>query len=266
MLHAFRFLLLLAFCIAVSIPQLQADIVFEDDFMGDNVNGVDPVNWQWWINPGLVWVDEADDVPEHGPGVLILGDQGETVHIGLEVDEVKQLKDYRVDVLFTDRLIVGEENDADFHIGIRCQEYDTDSEPSSCYEVEFDGDDNGPNNEVPETGPTSFYIFTRGGDSELRGDEEFVTSSTRDIVPRPIKNQWYWLSLQAVGNVLSAKVWKYGEEEPDWILATEDTQNEFESGGVRVGVWSGQVHIAYIKVETVTEAPPTPVRNWPLFE
>ncbi len=252
-------------CLSLLVYPAAGEIVFEDDFMGDNVDGMDPVHWQWWLFADVVWAGEADGVPEHGPGVLVLGGDGGggTVHMGLEVDAVKELTDYRVTVLFTDRLISGEEGDADFHVGIRCQEYDAEvASPESCYEVEFDGDDNGPRNEVPEDGPTSFYIFTRGGDSELRGEgEDYVHYVTRDVVPRPVRDTWYWLALEAVGNVIRAKVWEYGTEEPDWILTAEDPLNEFQSGGVRIGVWSGIAHVAYVRVETVED---TSITDWPI--
>ncbi len=260
----FSFVLWLIVISIIAFPTM-GEVVFEDDFMGDSVDGQDPMYWQWWQYADLVWADEADDVPEHGPGVLVLGGDGGggTVHIGLEADEVKSLTDYRVTVLFVDRLISGEEGDSDFHIGIRCQEYDPFSQdPENCYEVEYDGDDNGPRDVVPEDGPTSFFIFTRGGDAELRGEEEdYVYYATRDVVPRPVSNQWYWLSIQAVGNVIRAKVWRYEDDEPDWILTAEDPLNEFPSGGVRIGTWSGIAHVAYVKVETVEEAA---IQEWPI--
>ncbi len=46
------------------------ELVFEDDFMGANVDGMDPVNWQWEVAADLIWVEEADDVPEYGPRCL----------------------------------------------------------------------------------------------------------------------------------------------------------------------------------------------------
>lgn len=257
-------LILCVGCMSLFVCPVTAEVIFEDDFMGDNNDGGVPANWQWWLFD-QVWVVEADDVPEYGPGVMNLGgDTGSTIHMGLEVEEVKKLTDYRVTVLFTDRLIVGEQDDGDFHVGIRCNpDYDPEvDEPTGCYEVEYDGDDNGPRNEVPEDGPTSFFLFTRDGDAELRGeDEDFVAWATRDVVPRPVRNTWYWLSLQAVGNVISTKVWEYGTEEPDWILTKEDPYNEFPQGGVRIGVWSGVAEVAYVKVETVEEAP---VVDWSL--
>lgn len=241
-----------------------AEVIFEDDFMGDNVDGQDAVNWQWWMDLANVIVAEADDAPEHGPGVLALGP--DSVHIGLEVDAVKELSDYRVTVLWTDREIAATEDgrDADFHFGIRCAEYDPEAAiPENCYELEYDGDDNDHANAVPEDGPTSFFVFVRGGNAELRPepDQAFGAHAPRDVVPRPTRNVWNWTVMEAVGNTVRAKTWEYGEDEPDWILEATDPVEEFASGGVRIGVWSGTAHVAYVRIETVEE---TGVTDWSL--
>lgn len=241
----------------------QSEVIFEDDFMGDNVSGFDALNWQWWIDLNT-FVTEADDVPEHGPGVLALGgDSGGTSHIGLEVDAVKQLTDYRVTVLWTDRLVNGESDDADFHIGVRCQEYDAENDfPSSCYEVEIDGDDNDSANEVPEDGPTSYHLFIRGGEAAVDNDGNALDHAPRTEVPRPVANVWYWTVLEVEGFTIRSKHWPHGDEEPGWILEAEDLDQQFPQGGVRLGVWSGAAHVAYVAVETIES---TPVSTWSLY-
>jgi hypothetical protein len=243
-----------------------SEIIFEDDFMGDNVDGLDALNWQFFLDYANIVTGENNNAPEYGPGVLVLG-PGST-HPGLENDAVKELSDYRVTVLWTDVEIANPEDgrDADFHIGIRCAEYDPEVVfPGNCYEVEFDGDDNDSSNAVPEDGPTHFFIFIRGGDSTLRDDtNQFGAHATSDVVPRPTRNVWNWTSIEAVGTTVRAKTWRYGNPEPDWMLEAEDPINEFPSGGVRLGVWSGTAHVAYVKVETV-ENVPTDVNSWSLY-
>ncbi len=230
----------------------QSEMIFEDDFMGDNADGFDALNWQWWLDLNT-FVTEADDVPENGPGVLALGgDTGGTSHIGLEVEEIKQLSDYRVTVLWTDRLVDGEANDADFHVGIRCQEYDPETDfPASCYEVEVDGDDNDSANEVPEDGPTSYHLFIRGGAAAVDNDGNALDHAPRSEVPRPVANVWYWTVLEAEGFTLRSKHWTVGDPEPDWILEAEDKDQQFPQGGIRIGVWSGAAHVAYVRVDTI---------------
>ncbi len=237
------------------------ELIFEDDFMGENVSGIDPLNWQWWLNSDIIFVSEADDVPEYGPGVLTIGNG--TAHIGLENEATKNLVDYRVTVLWVDRLIDGETDDADFHIGIRCAEYDAETQfPESCYEIEVDGDDNDSANVVPEDGPTSFHLFIRGGAAAVDNNGNALAHATRDIVPRPIANVWYWTSIQIQGFVFQGKQWRYSAEEPDWQLEGEDLDKQFPSGGIRVGVWSGMAEIAYVRVETIE---PTSVSDWSLY-
>lgn len=261
--HARISLIILAALVLFLGPgQSQAEVIFEDNFMGDNVEGFDALNWQWWLDLNT-FVTEADDVPEHGPGVLALGgDAGGTSHVGLEIDEVKELVDYRVTVLWTDRLVNGDADDADFHVGVRCQEYDPETEfPGSCYEVEIDGDDNDSANTVPEDGPTSFHLFIRGGAAAVDNDGNALDHVTRDVVPRPVANVWYWTSMEVQGFVIRAKHWTYGSDEPGWQLEAEDLDQQFPSGGVRVGVWSGAAHIAYVRVETIED---TSIEDWPL--
>jgi len=263
--------------VAVSGPAVYGEIVFEDDFMGDNVvDGDIPVNWQWEMAADLIWIEDRDDVPEHGPGVLILGgDSGGTTHIGLLREETYGLGDYRVTMLFVDRLIQGSDNDGDIHVGIRCMNYDPDLEevPLYCYEVEFDGDDNDAANNVPEAGPTSFHLFAR-----LPSGTVVLDTTTREEVPRPVSDVWYWMTIEAVGNVtVRAKVWQYGEAEPDWQLEGEHipvesdeppedpeapVEEKLSIGGVRIGTWSGLANIAYVKVETIE---PAAASDWALY-
>lgn len=252
------------FCASLMfISTVSAEIIFEDDFMGDNVDGFDAVHWQWWIDLNT-FVTNADDAPEFGPGVLALGgDAGGTSHIGLEVEEVKMLTDYQVTVLWTDRLIDGDANDGDFHIGVRCQPYDPETEfPGSCYEVEIDGDDNDSANVVPEDGPTSYHLFIRGGAAAVDNNGNALDHAPRTVVPRPIANVWYWTTIEVQGFHIRSKHWNYGTAEPDWILDAEDLDQQFPQGGIRLGVWSGSVHVAYVKIETVDAA----VTSWALFE
>ncbi|MBN2326945.1 MAG: hypothetical protein JXR73_07310 [Candidatus Omnitrophica bacterium] len=249
------------------------EVIFEDDFMGENVDGDIPLNWQWDAAADLVWVVESNDVPEYGPGVMILGgDAGGTAHIGLLREETQELTDYRVTVLFVDRLVVNDADDADFHVGLRCQPYDplVGEIPEYCYEVEYDGDDNDAANAVPEEGPTSFHLFGR-----LPAGTVVLDTTTREEVPRPVNNTWYWLSIEAVGATIRAKLWEYGEEEPGWQLEAEHIPAEPEEpvdpeapveevlamGGVRIGVWSGLAEVAYVRVETVE----TDVPEWSLY-
>ncbi len=95
--------------------------------------------------------------------MVLGGDSGGTTHIGLLREETYGLGDYRVTVLFVDRLVEGADNDGDFHVGIRCMNYDPDllEVPEYCYEVEYDGDDNNAADVVPDEGPTSFHLFAR---------------------------------------------------------------------------------------------------------
>lgn len=247
--------------------QAHSEVIFEDDFMGDNVDSIDALNWQWWIDAENVFVEEADDAPQFGPGVLALG-PGST-HIGLEAEDVKtklmsgEITDYRVSVLWTDRLIDGEADDADFHFGIRCQEYDAQAEaPGSCYEIEVDGDDNNSANEVPEDGPTSFHVFIRGGANAVDNDGNALAHVTRDVVPQPVANVWYWTVMEVEGFTIRAKHWRDGETEPDWMLEGEDLDEQFPQGGVRIGVWSGLANVSYVKVETIETSD---VLGWDLF-
>lgn len=256
-----HFLWVFVFCSCIALIG-KSEIIFEDDFMGDNVSGVDSLNWQWWINPDLVFAGTANDVPEHGPGVLTLGNG--TAHIGLEKDEVKALTDYRLTVLWVDRLINGEANDADFHLGVRCAPYDSETEfPASCYEVEVDGDDNDSANMVPADGPTSFHLFIRGGVNAVGNNGIPLAHATRDVIPRPVANVWYWTSIEIEGFTFRGKQWRHGSPEPDWLLEGEDVDKQFPSGGVRIGVWSGLADVAYVKIETVETS--VDVKNWSLY-
>lgn len=254
---ASKFAMLVILAALFGAPAL-GEVIFEDDFMGDDSTNEwgEPINWQFIMYLSTVWVEEADDVPEYGPGVLYMGGPDgastATIHMGLEVEATKTLTDCRFTALWVDRMIEGESDDGDFHLGIRCAEYDPETEePSICYEVEYDGDDNDATNVVPERGPTSFHLMARG-DGSLALDY-----ATRDEVPRPVSNVWYWTSIQVVGQEVSAKVWRHGEDEPDWQLSAvvEDEAFILESGSVRIGAWSGNVHVAYVRVETVEEEP-----------
>lgn len=47
------------------------------------------------------------------------------------------------------------------------------------------------------------------------------------------ENSWYWILFRFHGHVLSAKIWEYGTEEPEWM--TSVTDGEIQTGRVGVG-------------------------------
>lgn len=221
-------------------------IILEDDFRDDNIENERPANWQWWKS-SAVTLEEVDDAPAgYGPTVMRLGTGGSTIHIGMDVENetMWNLSDYRVKVLWTDRHVSLSMNDADFHIGIRCMPPESKLHNVEFgYEIEIDGDDTDATNLVPEDGPSHFHMMTRG---EINRALDFTTA---EEFPRPVRDQWYWTIFEASGPVLRAKTWKYGDEEPDWMMVTVDPEKEFQSGGIRMGVWSGGVDVAYVSVE-----------------
>ncbi|MEX2352212.1 MAG: fibronectin type III domain-containing protein [Balneolaceae bacterium] len=50
-------------------------------------------------------------------------------------------------------------------------------------------------------------------------------------------NSWYWILFRFHGHVLSAKIWEYGTEEPDWMTSVMDS--EIQTGRVGVGRTAG---------------------------
>lgn len=109
------FLALIAGC--VSFGGGGSSALFEDDFSGDNVAMGKPANWQWWIHAADIWADESEDAPSpYGPGVMTLGNNAARgdVHLALTAKELEGVDDYRVTLLWSDRLVSGEIGDADF--------------------------------------------------------------------------------------------------------------------------------------------------------
>jgi hypothetical protein len=58
--------------------------------------------------------------------------------------------------------------------------------------------------------------------------------------------EWTWMMLRLEGTDVRAKVWGFDESEPDWLIELEETV--YKSGGVGMGIWSGELHVAYFAV------------------
>ena len=246
-------LLLALLCLlfsCISSSDKNENLLFEDYFSGDSVSFAKPAHWQWWIFAPDLWINEREDVPGgYGPEVMTLGSKGgnKTLHFGNEVPELQNLTDFQVTILWTDRLVVGEMGDGDFHIGLRMQPVD-DREieyPNVGYELEIDGDGADATNLIPADGPTHFHVFDRDGSGIP------LASAGEDLFPGPKRNQWYWTKFKVSGYRLQAKIWEEGTEEPDWMIDTVDKDKKYSSGGIRLGVWSGYVDVAYVAVEKV---------------
>ena len=48
------------------------------------------------------------------------------------------------------------------------------------------------------------------------------------------------------GREVKAKVWGFEEPEPDWLIEMDEPV--YKSGGVGMGIWSGELHVAYFAV------------------
>lgn len=242
-------MVLLFYSGCLGIDPTGTSVLFEDDFAGKNVNMSKPSNWQWWIFADKIWIDESEDAPEeYGPEVMTLGNNAANgnVHLALTADELNGVDDYRVTVLWSDRLVAGEMGDADFHIGVRCQTPEGGLEkavPDRCYELEVDGDGADATNLMPEEGPTHFHLFIRDATALTLGHV------SEEVFEGPVRKTWYWTSVEVVGNRIRAKQWTFGGEEPDWQLEAVDEENRFPSGGVRLGVWSGKAEVAYVRID-----------------
>lgn len=236
-------------CATAGSPE-NPNVIFQDDFTGDNVQMGKPVNWHWVPYAADVWVNDADDVPGgYGPNVLTLGRTStSTAHIALKPELLRGHTDYQVTVLWVDRRVVGAMGDSDFHVGVRAQKVDFGMEaPEKCYEVEIDGDDADATNLMPEDGPTHFHLFIRG---DLQKPLDHADESE---FPPPVRNTWYWTKLRVAGHSLKAKTWIFGTEEPDWQLEGTDDSGLYTEGTVRIGVWSGIAEAAYLEIEAVEE-------------
>jgi len=58
--------------------------------------------------------------------------------------------------------------------------------------------------------------------------------------------EWTWMMLRLEGKQVKAKVWGFNEPEPDWLIELEEPV--YKSGGVGMGIWSGELHVAYYAV------------------
>jgi len=58
--------------------------------------------------------------------------------------------------------------------------------------------------------------------------------------------EWTWMMLRLEGNEVKAKVWGFDEPESDWLVELEEPV--YKSGGVGMGIWSGELHVAYYAV------------------
>ena len=58
--------------------------------------------------------------------------------------------------------------------------------------------------------------------------------------------EWTWMMLRLEGADVKAKVWAFEEPEPDWQIELEEPV--YKSGGVGMGIWSGELHVAYFAV------------------
>lgn len=205
-----------------------------------------PDRWHWVPYAAEIWVNEAQDVPDgYGPTVLTLGRGANSrAHIALKPEYLEGIRNYEVRVLWTDRLVVGQINDSDFHVGVRVEPtQDMDRfAAEQGYEVEVDGDSADATNLMPEDGPTHFHLFARS-DVPRAFDHARV-----DEFPPPVRNTWYWTRVRVVDNRIWAKTWVHGSPEPDWMLYARDDEGLFPAGTIRLGVWSGKAEVAYVEI------------------
>ena len=196
-----------------------AKTLFEDDFS----KGTD----KWELIPGAGKIEIGKgSPPEFGPNVLLASSpSGDTLAFVKDFT----FTDGIIDLLWRDKEI-GEggvdDKDADGPLIARMQAKDLNN---GCL-VEFDKGDG-----------LHFDILGGAGVLPPRGPQS--------------EGKWNWLRWRLEGDLLQAKFWEPGKEEPkDWVIEAKDSS--YESGFVGLRAWSGTVEAAYYRISDLDG--PTP--------
>lgn len=197
----------------VMLCNVEATTLFEDYFSQDTGR------WSLVENSGEIDVDTDPSVPGgYGPGVLYLQTPSDW-----SAAFVKDLvvTDCIVVALVRDVSLPETGQDADQVIIARTQNQ------------EGIGSDNGDALEQDAPDDTGIHLFGSGGQDIIVNDYHST-------------GEWTWMMLRLEGAEVKAKVWGFDEPEPDWLVELEEPV--YESGGVGVGIWSGELHVAYFGV------------------
>jgi len=85
------------------------------------------------------------------------------------------------------------------------------------------------------------------------GDNIVVTGSPKAT------SDWTWIKFSLIGNELKGKTWLADKEEPgSWQLEGKD--DRYSKGAVAMRVWSGAMHVAYIRITDKDEPIPSAVQ------
>lgn len=207
-------MLIFILLIAVSVlfaSTIRAKTLFEDDFS----KGTD--KWELFPGQGEITIEKGSP-PEYGPNVLLVSSPS-----GNTLAFVKDFTftDGIIDLLWRDKEIAeGEvaDRDTDGPLMARMQALDFNS---GCL-LEFDKGDG-----------LHFDILGGAGVLPPRGPET--------------EGKWNWLRWRLEGNLLQAKFWEPGQEEPeDWVIEAEDAS--YKEGFVGLRTWSGTAEVAYYRV------------------
>lgn len=208
------FALVSVILVATTTPcTVEAKTLFEDYFN----HGTD--NWSFAENSGDFQVKKDTSVPAgYGPEVLCmetLSDWSAAYVKDLEVT------DCIVIALVRDISLPKTGEDADQVIIARTQgETGIGNETGDALEQDAPDD-------------TGIHLFGGGG-QDIQINDYHSTG------------EWTWMMLRLEGEEVKAKVWDFAEPEPDWLIELEEPV--YKSGGVGMGIWSGELHVAYYGV------------------
>jgi hypothetical protein len=192
---------------------VEAKTLFEDYF--NQGTG----RWSFVENSGEFAIENDDSVPgEYGPKVLSM--ETATDWSGAFVEDLK-ITDAIVVALVKDISLPETGADADQVLLARTQdEGGVGNETGVALEQDAPDD-------------TGLHLFG-GGAQDIQLNDYHSTG------------EWTWMMLRLEGTEVKAKVWGFDEPEPDWIMELEEPV--YKSGGVGLGIWSGELHVAYIGV------------------
>ncbi|MBN1815621.1 MAG: RHS repeat protein, partial [Anaerolineae bacterium] len=199
-------------------PRLPSEIgeglIFEDDFES-GLNG-------WRVFAGEAEI-EIDDSQPAGYGRYVLSLRGGEAALVVRRNTA-HLENYVVTALVKQ---VGEE-DLDGVVLVRAEEGP--GARVASYKLEHDTD-------------TGFHLDKR--------DNVRMLSNRGDF---PERGVWEWQKVYVAGDVIKARHWPAGEEEPGiWHLEVQD--GERSAGSVGLAVYSAWAHVAYVRVEAVEGTP-----------
>jgi hypothetical protein len=197
----------------MTLHTVEAKTLFEDYFN----QGTD--RWSFAENSGKFQVKNDNSVPAgYGPEVLNMQTPSDWSAAYVKDLEVT---DCIVIALVKDISLPKTGDDADQVIIARTQD-----------EAGI-GNANGDALEQDAPDDTGLHLFGGGGQNVEVNDHHST-------------GEWTWMMLRLEGEDVRAKVWGFDEPEPDWLVELEEPV--YKSGGVGMGIWSGELHVAYYAV------------------